>query len=665
MKLKAKFTLIVSIFVITILALTAFFAFSHYKKAIKETIAKQQFLMVSILADEIDSKLLTAQQALIAIAKTAPPDIMQHTEKAQAFLDSKPVLHTTFDSHVFLFTPSGKIFVDSPYTPGKRGFDFSFREYMIYTLKTKEPYISDPFESLMPNKHPVVTFTVPLFDRKGKITGILAASNDLMRDNFLGRISTVKIGKTGYLYLTAMDRTMIMHPDKKRILTKQAPGLDRLYDKSIEGFEGTDDTITSHRRKMVSSFKRMKVKNWILGANYPQAEAYLPIRQAEHYFLIATITGIIAVFFIISFLIKYLIGPLELFTRHVEDLPQKMGDDRFLNIKTKDEIGILAKAFNKMVTGIDKRSELERNEELLKQKIADHEQMGKTLQKNHEELKKVCSDLKSAQSQILHQEKMASIGQLAAGVAHEINNPTGFILSNLNSLVKYTNRYSEYISVLNAAVVELADSGEKDVDAILDMLEKKRKALKLDYVIEDTKQLIKETTEGAERIKRIVQDLKSFSHVDDTEYKSSNINEGLESTINIAWNELKYKATVKREYGDIPKVKCNLGQLNQVFINILVNAAQAIEKQGEITVRTWCDGEYVNVLIADTGSGIPKEKIDRIFEPFFTTKEVGKGTGLGLSIAYDIIKKHAGEIEVASEVDKGTTFTIKIPVQGD
>ena len=258
---------------------------------------------------------------------------------------------------------------------------------------------------------------------------------------------------------------------------------------------------------------------------------------------------------------------------------------------------------------------------------------------------------------------MASIGQLAAGVAHEINNPTGYILSNLNSLVKYTNRYSEYISILNAAVVDLADSGEKDVDAILDMLEKKRKALKLDYVIEDTKQLIRETTEGAERIQRIVQDLKSFSHVDDTEYKPSNINEGLESTINIAWNELKYKATVKREYGDIPKVKCNLGQLNQVFINMLVNAAQAIEKQGEITVRTWCDGKYVNVSIADTGSGIPKEKIDRIFEPFFTTKEVGKGTGLGLSIAYDIVKKHAGEIEVASEVDKGTTFTIKIPVQ--
>jgi len=364
MKLQAKFTLIVSIFFITIIALTAGFAFSHYKKSIKETIAQQQFRMISILADEIDAKLLTAQQNLISIAETAPPDIMQHPEKAQAFLDNAPGLHTMFDSHAFLFTPSGKIFVDSPYAPGRRGFDLSFREYMINTLKTKKPYISDPFVSALPHKHPVLTFTVPLFDGKGKITGILAASLDLMRDNFLGRISTVKIGETGYFYLTNTDRTLIMHPDKKRILTKQAPCLNRLYDKAIGGFEGTDDTITSYGIKMVSSFKRMKVKNWILGANCPSVEAYRPIRQAEHYFFIAAITGLIAVCFIISLTIKYLTKPLELFTRHVEDLPQKTGDDRFLNIKTKDEIGTLSLAFNKMVTEIDKRSELERSEEL-------------------------------------------------------------------------------------------------------------------------------------------------------------------------------------------------------------------------------------------------------------------------------------------------------------
>ncbi len=320
--------------------------------------------MVSQLADEIDSKLLTAQQQLIAVAGTAPPDIMHNPEKAQAFLDNRPSLHTTFDNHLFLFTPSGKIFVESPYAPGRRGFDVSFREYIINTLKTKNPYISDPYVSSQPHKHPAIMLTVPLFDSKGNITGILAGGLDLMRDNFLGRISTVEIGNAGYFYMTTTDRILIIHPDKKRVLTKQAPGLNTLYDKAIEGFEGTDETITSYGIKMLSSFKKMKAKNWILGANYPLVEAYRNIRRAEQYFFIATIAGIIAVFIIISFIMKYLISPLELFTRHVEDLPKKTGDDRFLNIKTKDEIGTLSLAFNKMVTEIDQRSALERSEEL-------------------------------------------------------------------------------------------------------------------------------------------------------------------------------------------------------------------------------------------------------------------------------------------------------------
>ncbi len=236
MKLKTKFTLIIPIFFITILALTAFFAFSYYKKSIKETIAQHQFIMVSAVADEIDSKLLTAQNDLVAVAKAAPSDIMQHPEKAQAFLDDRPILHTIYDNNILFLKPSGRIFVESPYAPGRRGLDFSFREYIINTLKTKKPYISDPYVSSKPPKHPVLMITVPLFDGKGKITGILAGSIDLMRDNFLGKIITVKMGQAGYFYLTDADRTLIMHPDKKRILTRQAPGLNRLYDKAIEGF---------------------------------------------------------------------------------------------------------------------------------------------------------------------------------------------------------------------------------------------------------------------------------------------------------------------------------------------------------------------------------------------------------------------------------------------
>ncbi|TAN41963.1 MAG: hypothetical protein EPN22_13790 [Nitrospirae bacterium] len=272
------------------------------------------------------------------------------------------------------------------------------------------------------------------------------------------------------------------------------------------------------------------------------------------------------------------------------------------------------------------------------------------------------NELKAAQSRILQQEKMASIGQLAAGVAHEINNPVGFIMSNLKSLQKYSAKRSEFIRIQAEALKELSTG---DDNAVLRSVRDHQKAMKLDYITEDIDNLISESLDGAERVKNIVQDLKGFSRVDEAELKMTDINAGLESTINIVWNELKYKATVKKDYGNIPLINCNPGQLNQVFMNMLINAAHSIEQHGEIAVRTWREGAYLKVSIADTGCGIPEDKLGRIFEPFFTTKDVGKGTGLGLSIAYDIIKKHDGEILVESEVGKGTTFTIVIPITED
>ncbi len=310
------------------------------------------------------------------------------------------------------------------------------------------------------------------------------------------------------------------------------------------------------------------------------------------------------------------------------------------------------------------------------------------LEAKNRELKSANAELKATQVQILQREKMASIGQLAAGVAHEINNPMGFIYSNLGMLRKYLNKLTEFITAqseaFEAITKESANNVSSDVipacresflnkdtgqagmtekDAI-DKVKNLRKKLKLDYVLEDLEQLIGESLDGADRVKKIVQNLKSFSRVDEAECKLTDINECLESTLNIVWNELKYKATVVKEYGELPQAKCFPQQLNQVFMNLLINAVHAIEKQGEIKMKTWNGDGSVNISISDTGCGIPEAEISRIFEPFFTTKPVGLGTGLGLSITYDIVKKHNGEITVDSEVGKGTTFTIKIPVAG-
>lgn len=272
-------------------------------------------------------------------------------------------------------------------------------------------------------------------------------------------------------------------------------------------------------------------------------------------------------------------------------------------------------------------------------------------------LEEAYSELQRTQSQILQQEKMASIGQLAAGVAHEINNPMGFISSNLTSLGKYM----EKIGAFNAALMEAVQS-KVDMETLA-ALNELRKKMKIDFILGDISGLLSESHDGAERVRRIVQDLKSFSHIDEVECKPFSINECLASTLNMARNEIKYVADVEQELDpDLPLINCYPQQLNQVFMNILVNAGHAIEEHGIIRIKTLREADDIVVRISDTGKGIAPENLTRVFEPFFTTKEVGKGTGLGLSISYDIIKKHGGVMNVESEVGVGTTFTIRLPL---
>ena len=266
--------------------------------------------------------------------------------------------------------------------------------------------------------------------------------------------------------------------------------------------------------------------------------------------------------------------------------------------------------------------------------------------------------LEEAHNQLLQSEKMASIGQLAAGIAHELNNPIGFVHSNLGTLDGYVRDLMEIIAAHDALLdKELPDSPSAG----------RLRALKAErdfsYIADDIGALLNESKDGLARVRKIVLDLKNFSHAGEEEWQSADLHQGLDSTLNIVWNELKYKCQVVKEYGPLPKVTCMISQLNQVFMNLLVNAGHAIETQGTITIRTSViDDDRVCVEIRDTGKGMPPEILGRIFEPFFTTKPVGKGTGLGLSLAYGIIEKHHGRIEVDSTPGQGTVFRVILPI---
>jgi PAS domain S-box-containing protein len=262
--------------------------------------------------------------------------------------------------------------------------------------------------------------------------------------------------------------------------------------------------------------------------------------------------------------------------------------------------------------------------------------------------------LEETQMQLLQSEKMASIGQLAAGVAHEINNPIGFVNSNLSTLQEYVDGMLRLLAAYERIEGSLVNEALQNITHL-------KQEINIGYLRGDIGDLLTESLDGLERVRRIVKDLKDFSHVGELEQQSANLESGLDSTLNVVWNEIKYKAEVVKEYAGIPEINCIASQLNQVFMNLLINAVQAIEDHGRITIRTGHDEKNVWVEVEDTGKGIKPEQLGKIFDPFFTTKSVGMGTGLGLSLSYGIVKKHDGRIEVKSELGKGTCFRVFLP----
>ena len=256
---------------------------------------------------------------------------------------------------------------------------------------------------------------------------------------------------------------------------------------------------------------------------------------------------------------------------------------------------------------------------------------------------------------VMRQEKLASIGRLAAGVAHEINNPISFVSTNLLILTDYLRQMGAYLALQQELLAgSVAEEQRRDLATAAQRLE-------IPLILDDGPALLAESLDGVQRVARIVRDLKSFSRVDAPDYEPAELTACLESAFTIVANELKYLATVDKEYQELPPTFCHPSQLNQVFLNLLHTAGQAVTPPGRITLKSWFDESFVYASVEDNGHGIPEELRERIFEPFYTTRDVGKGTGLGLSIAHDIIAKHHGELLLESSIGVGTTFTVKLP----
>lgn len=392
---------------------------------------------------------------------------------------------------------------------------------------------------------------------------------------------------------------------------------------------------------------------WIVGVEIDEADVFRPIKLLSYWLLGVTIVLASLVVFFTYLIAEGITGPLKILIRSASTIARGNFKER-VPIRSADELGILASKFNEMAGALSAREiqlqELNKNlEEMVRDRTIE-------LENSHEALKRAYLDLQSAQEQLVQTEKMASLGQLVAGIAHEIKNPLNFIYGNTGFLADYTQKLQEIVD----AFERLPSLSSDDRLAMAELKERNQ----YDFIKTDLKILIDNFTEGARRINTIVTDLRTFSRMDTDTISEVDLHASLEMSLNLLRNQYKNRIEIHKEYGDIPKIRGYSGKLNQVFMNLLSNAFHAVREKGDVWIRTRSNSAAVEVEIEDNGVGIPKEHMKRIFEPFFTTKPVGQGTGLGLSISYGIIEQHQGRIEVSSVPLKGSSFVVTLPITG-
>ena len=336
---------------------------------------------------------------------------------------------------------------------------------------------------------------------------------------------------------------------------------------------------------------------------------------------------------------------------------------------------IISKPINNLISGVKEFSKGDFNHQLNKTKLYElnelvdsyndmasqlkelYESLELKVQERTEALEEANKQLKETQAMMVHSEKMRSLGELVAGIAHEINNPINFIYGNIIHLERYSNDLINLIDLYTKEEEFIPEDKREEINKI-------KKEIDLEFLHDDITDLIKSCKEGTERTKNIVQDLKNFSRLEEMVLSDFDVPKEIETTLNILHNKIKNRVTVHKNYEEgLPKIPAYGGQLNQVFMNILDNAQYAVGETGEIFIDVTKDDENIIVKFRDTGKGIPEENLKKIFDPFFTTKPVGEGTGLGMSIAYKVIKNHNGDITVESKEGVGTTFTVKLPIK--
>jgi diguanylate cyclase (GGDEF)-like protein len=355
--LKTKMSIVVSLLVIALVGVLAFSLLVHFNRETKKAVAEHLSVLVSEIAGEIDDKILRSRDSLIAVSKGIPPAVVKDASQAQKFLDDRIGTHSLFDNGLFLFSADGRIIAESPYLPGRRGRDISFRDYYRKTLATRQSQVSDPYISTHNPGKPAIIITVPVFDSTGRLHAIFAGSLDLTRENFLGKISRIKLGKTGYLFLFTTDGSFVMHPDPSHIMKPNTLTGRPFFKRAAKVMEGTEERENSKGVRVLTTHRRLRTTNWILGANYPLKEAYAPVEKAVFYTIVASLFGGSLSILLVWLGMGYLTMPLLHMAAHIKTMNRKPDTMARVPIQSEDEIGELGLAFNDLLCRVEKEQE--------------------------------------------------------------------------------------------------------------------------------------------------------------------------------------------------------------------------------------------------------------------------------------------------------------------
>lgn len=327
--LKTKVTLLFPMAMTLLFACLLLLMYSFLQKYIKETVSNQQYQIVSVLAEDIDRSFAHNSEMLASIAKKITPGMVDDPQKALLYLIQQREHLLDFNNGLFIFTPEGRVVAELPLGLERVGMDFSFREYFKQTIAIRKPFISDPYESALKHHHPAIMFTAPVFNNSGTLLGILGGSVDLSNSAFIGRLTSVKMGKSWPPFLFNSDRLIVFHPDNSRIMKHDIPpGANKLLDQALTGFDGSGETVNGHGLKTLSTYKHLKTKNWILGADYPLVEAYAAADKIRNVFLIILPIFSLGLFWFMRRYLNKMTDPIITLTRHVEELPAKSGAAR-------------------------------------------------------------------------------------------------------------------------------------------------------------------------------------------------------------------------------------------------------------------------------------------------------------------------------------------------